>query len=473
MGSASLNPTMGRVLVLAILILYAIVVTRADAGLELETIGEEIGESLVYVDINSLKLKREAEKQEKKKDKKVKKKKNGKKVKKKRKNKNPKRKIKKNGSNKSPKKKGDKYNKVRRRKKNQTKEKKKKNQAEDNKKKRNKNNKERNKTKKEKNGNKIKKKKNANKNKKKKNGNKKKKKKKGNEKKKKKKGDKKKKKKKGNKKKWGTKKKTKQSTCPSTREVDITCMKAALEGMLFEKSQITNYLKQARLLERHQSLSGNKAGKKDQFKDAEDHLLWAVGGNMSNPKCGPNDTSTSKYNSTLYEYELNLAKQSYAILINCSDAIHAACNISNLEGYDQDGHAENMTICRNLKKEAIGNNDRCQRLTEDVTAQCNCWINQTLLIDKIKEFKCNTKENQKLVTNHKKKCIDTFKVCKQVEDKSVESVYFCMEDHSMSFINQTSESLQNSASRDSRLEAERILNDEFKLKEFLMNLDKK
>merc|ERR1712227_458650 len=455
MGSASLNPTMGRVLVLAILILYAIVVTRADAGLELETIGEEIGESLVNVDINSLKLKREAEKQEKKKDKKVKKKKNGKKVKKKRKNKNPKRKIKKNGSNKSPKKKGDKYNKVRRRKKNQTKEKKKKNQAEDNKKKRNKNNKK------------------ANKNKKKKNGNKKKKKKKGNEKEEKEEWRQKEEKEEKNKKKWGTKKKTKQSTCPSTREVDITCMKAALEGMLFERSQITNYLKQAKLLERHQSLSGNKAGKKDQFKDAEDHLLWAVGGNMSNPKCGPNDTSTSKYNSTLYEYELNLAKQSYAILINCSDAIHAACNISNLEGYDQDGHAENMTICRNLKKEAIGNNDRCQSLPEDVTAQCNCWINQTLLIDKIKEFKCNTKENQKLVTNHKKKCIDTFKVCKQVEDKSVESVYFCMEDHSMSFINQTSESLANAASKDSRLEAERILNDEFKLKEFLMNLDKK
>merc|ERR1712025_849272 len=456
MGSASLNPTMGRVLVLAILILYAIVVTRADAGSELKTIRGEISESLDNVDVNSLKFKREAEKQEKKKDKKkVKKKKNGKKVKKKRKNKNLKRKIKKNGSNKNPKKKGDKNNKVRRRKKNQTKEKKKKNQAKDNKKKRNKKSKERNRTKKKKNGNKIKKTKNGNKKKKKKNG------------------DKKKKKKEGNKKKWGTKKKNKQSTCPSTREVDITCMKAALEGMLFEKSQITNYLKQAKLLERHQSLSGNKAGKKDQFKDAEDHLLWAVGGNMSNPKCGPNDTSTSKYNSTLYEYELNLAKPSYAILINCSDAIHAACNISNLEGYDQDGHAENMTICRNLKKEAIGNNDRCQSLTEDVTAQCNCWINQTLLIEKIKEFKCNTKENQKLVTNHKKKCIDTFKVCKQVEDKSVESVYFCMEDHSMSFINQTSESLQNSASKDSRLDAERILNDEFKLKEFLMNLDKK
>merc|ERR1712227_680423 len=106
MGSASLNPTMGRVLVLAILILHAIVVTRADAGSELKTIGGKISEGLVNVDINSLKLKREAEKQEKKKDKKkVKKKKNGKKVKKKRKDKNPIRKIKKNGSNKNPKKK--------------------------------------------------------------------------------------------------------------------------------------------------------------------------------------------------------------------------------------------------------------------------------------------------------------------------------------------------------------------------------
>merc|ERR1712233_224519 len=123
----------------------------------------------------------------------------------------------------------------------------------------------------------------------------------------------------------GKKRKTKQNTCP-TGEVNYECMQAALDAMLFEQAQITNYLKQAKLLERHQDLSGNKAGKKDQFKEAEDHLLWAVGGNMSSPKCGPNDTSSSKYNSSLYEYEMNLAKESYAILINCSNAIHAACN---------------------------------------------------------------------------------------------------------------------------------------------------
>merc|ERR1711868_147371 len=270
----------------------------------------------------------------------------------------------------------------------------------------------------------------------------------------------------------GKKRKTKQNTCP-TREVNYECMQAALDAMLFEQAQITNYLKQAKLLERHQDLSGNKAGKKDQFKEAGDHLLWAVGGNMSSPKCGPNDTSSSKYNSSLYEYEMNLAKESYAILINCSNAIHAACNISNLETYDQDGHAENMTICRNLKNEAIANNNRCQNLTEVVSAQCDCWLNQTVLIAKIKEFKCNTKDKQKEVTKFKKKCIETFQACKKMEDKSVESVYYCMEDHSMSFINQTSESLANAASKDSRLEAEKILNDEDRLKEFLIELDLK
>ena len=44
---------------------------------------------------------------------------------------------------------------------------------------------------------------------------------------------------------------------------------------------------------------------------------------------------------------------------------------------------------------------RCQNFTADVTAQCNCWFNQTILIKKIKDFGCNTKAKQKEVTNFK------------------------------------------------------------------------
>merc|ERR1711894_399864 len=249
-------------------------------------------------------------------------------------------------------------------------------------------------------------------------------------------------------------KQTKQDSCTST-QANYTCMAAALKGLLFEQQQITNYLKQSKTLERHQSVSGNKQGKKNAFEEAEQHLLWAIGGDIDNPICGPSDTSSSKYNSTLYEYEKNLAVQSYKVLKECDIAIEKACNISLLEGYDKDGHAENTTLCQDMKKDAIANNKRCQSLTDDVSAQCACWINQTIVIDRIKEFKCSAKATQKLVTKHKNACIETFKKCKKKEDKSVESVYYCMHDHSMKFINQTTESLANAATKNSKTAAER------------------
>merc|ERR1711936_1532829 len=269
-------------------------------------------------------------------------------------------------------------------------------------------------------------------------------------------------------------KQTKQDSCTST-QANYTCMAAALKGLLFEQQQITNYLKQSKTLERHQDVSGNKQGKKNAFQEAEEHLLWAIGGDIDNPVCGPSDTSDSKYNSSLYEYEKNLAVESYKILKDCDIAIEKACNISNLDGYDKDGHAENTTLCQDMKKDAIANNKRCQSLTEDASAQCACWINQTRVIDKIKEFKCQVKSNQKLVTQFKNKCIDTFKECKKKEDKSVESVYFCMHDHSMKFINQTTESLANAAAKNSKTALERAEiggKNVLQLQEYLEDFDK-
>jgi len=269
-------------------------------------------------------------------------------------------------------------------------------------------------------------------------------------------------------------KSARQGSCASN-EANYDCMAAALKGMLFEQQQITNYLKQSKLLQRHQDVTGNKRAKKNTFEEAEQHLIWAIGGDIDNPICGPSDTSSSKYNSTLYEYEKNLAVQSYKVLKECDIAIEKACNISLLEGYDKDGHAENTTLCQDMKKDAIANNKRCQSLTDDVSAQCACWINQTIVIDRIKEFKCSAKATQKLVTKHKNACIETFKECKKKEDKSVESVYYCMHDHSMKFINQTTESLANAATKNSKTAAERNelgQRNLLQLQEYLEDFDK-
>jgi len=269
------------------------------------------------------------------------------------------------------------------------------------------------------------------------------------------------------------KKLSRQDSCSSS-QANYTCMAAALKGLMFEQQQITNYLKQSKLLERHQSVSGNKQGKKNAFEEAEQHLLWAIGGDIDNPICGPSDTSSSKYNSSLYEYEKNLAVESYKVLRECDIAIEKACNISLLADYDKTGHAENTTLCQDMKQDAIANNKRCQSLTEDVAAQCACWINQTIVIDRIKKFKCQAKSTQKLVTQHKNECINTFKECKKKEDKSVESVYYCMHDHSMSFINQTTESLANAATKNSKTAAIRKEQGErnlLQLQEFLDGFD--
>ena len=37
----------------------------------------------------------------------------------------------------------------------------------------------------------------------------------------------------------------------------------------------------------------------------------------------------------------------------------------------------------------------------NITAACECWTNQTIVIGRIKEFKCQQKDNQKLVTKFK------------------------------------------------------------------------
>ena len=42
-----------------------------------------------------------------------------------------------------------------------------------------------------------------------------------------------------------------------------------------------------------------------------------------------------KISSTLYEYEKNLAVESYKVLKECDIAIEQSCNISNLEGYNK------------------------------------------------------------------------------------------------------------------------------------------
>merc|ERR1711976_59434 len=138
-----------------------------------------------------------------------------------------------------------------------------------------------------------------------------------------------------------------------------------------EQKQLTNFLKQAKLLENHERVSGNKGAKKGEFHHAADHALWAIGGNVSAPLCGPNSTDSAKYNSSIYDYEKALALESYETLSQCELNITFKCNTSNIEGYDPAFWAAKIQTCRALVDNYQETSKRCQAATEDGIEQCD------------------------------------------------------------------------------------------------------
>ena len=55
----------------------------------------------------------------------------------------------------------------------------------------------------------------------------------------------------------------------------------------------------------------------------------------------------------MYEFKEKKYEFSYV-----TQAIHENCNISNLDGYDHDGFSDKITLCNDMMKDAIDNNDR-------------------------------------------------------------------------------------------------------------------
>merc|ERR1711915_243244 len=102
--------------------------------------------------------------------------------------------------------------------------------------------------------------------------------------------------------------KNRQSSGSCTNEVSTKCLENALISLAYEKNQVTNYIKQAKRLENHQKISTNKLSKNDEFQSAAKHMLWAIGGNLSDPKCGE---------------ETNDSKTPLQITKNCSTAVTA------------------------------------------------------------------------------------------------------------------------------------------------------
>jgi len=207
------------------------------------------------------------------------------------------------------------------------------------------------------------------------------------------------------------------SSCGTTG-VNDTCLLNAVNALNFEKGQIQNFFKQKARLENQNKVTGNKKGKKGEFKDAAGYMLTAIGGNISTPTCGDNSSRTQRAAAD--------AVATYNTLINCSASIHEACDMPN--GTINATFNANCAKIYNLSKFASDDCRSNANYTNDGAAACNCWEKAAIGIQIAKDEGC-TKESSKqakAVKKQKEKCIKAFSKCKKAEDAAVALIHTCM-----------------------------------------------
>jgi len=235
-------------------------------------------------------------------------------------------------------------------------------------------------------------------------------------------------------------------TCSVDSPVSKTCMENAKDVLVFEANLVTNYLKQSKQLLRHAGQADNKMGKKGQFEHAAEHMLMAIGGNLSKPLCGKNSSDSETRNKQNRKLDLHL--ENYDKLMNCSNAIKENCTVPP-EAYN-DTMLVKVKECNSSLEEYRKFTKTCltDAMKKNATGQCNCWAEAKAKMDAIKVLKCSINKEKKKVTEEKKNCVSTFIKCKKMEDESINLIYTCMSDHSMHIINQTAASLHSGAMKD-------------------------
>jgi len=235
-------------------------------------------------------------------------------------------------------------------------------------------------------------------------------------------------------------------TCSATTPVASTCMENAKSVLVYEETQVTNYLKQSKQLIRHGAQADSKRGKKGEFVHAAEHMMMAIGGNISAPLCGNNASDSTTRRRQQRALDLHL--ENYEKLMNCSAAIQEACTVPE-KAYNETALVK-IKACNTSMEEYRTFTKTCQttEMKEDATKQCACWAEAKTKMNAIKAQKCSINNEKKQVTAEKRKCVKVFGKCKKMEDQSVELIDVCMAEHSMKLINQTAESLHLAAMTD-------------------------
>merc|ERR1711970_1541063 len=203
-------------------------------------------------------------------------------------------------------------------------------------------------------------------------------------------------------------------------QVNETCLQNAVDALNFEKNQIQNFFKQKARLANHNKTTGNKLGKKGEFKDAAKYMLIAIGGNISNPTCGESGTANKARSA-------KSAVENFNTLINCSATIKEACTMpKHVFNASKKAKLDECAGIFNKSKFAADDCRANEAYTSNGTAACSCWSKAAIGIKIAKEAGCSASDTAKQVKAAKKKCVDAFSVCKKAEDAAVSLIHTCM-----------------------------------------------
>jgi hypothetical protein len=207
------------------------------------------------------------------------------------------------------------------------------------------------------------------------------------------------------------------SSCGTTG-VNDTCLTNAVEALNFAKNQINNFFKQKKRMESHDKITGNKLGKQGNFNESAEHMMMAMGGNMSNPTCGESNSTSSR--------SMDEAMSTYNTLNNCSESIKEACTMPNMTM-----NTTFLAICENVYNLSKIASDDCRTNTNYTTngpLACNCWEKAAIGIQLAKDYGCTKygADTAKAVKAEKKKCTAAFSACKKAEDSAVALTHTCM-----------------------------------------------
>lgn len=211
------------------------------------------------------------------------------------------------------------------------------------------------------------------------------------------------------------------ATCDGTEVfTNEEIFKLVKTAMTFRMVQLNNYDQRFNRMKASMKVINGKGGKYEEFQETSKHLLSAIGGDISNPRCLSNSDSDTK--------TMDKSVRTLDVLQNCTRVINITCRINTT--VLNDINRAFFNTCDTSRTTMLDKMKECKAYdSSDPTKLClkyKCWKESNVMVNNFKQAGCmDIIEVEKEMTNTKKDCKAKFQACKQAQDEAISSINSC------------------------------------------------